>query len=824
MSGPLALALVLGALVVPPSLLAIRQEGARTAGAAAIPAAAPSFSFAVGGDFNQTSATDDNLTALGGMGTSYMLAIGDLSYQSNQSEATWCNYVKDRLGAGYPFELVSGDHEDHDGNPDPSEGDINAYRQCLPNRIPGMQGDYAKEYWFDYPSSAPLMRTIMISPGITLDGGTYRYKPGTERWDWLVGAIDSARAAGIPWVVVGMHKPCLSMGLIATCGAGEELYDLLVEKKVDLTFHGHDHTYQRSRQIAHGPGCASIEPESSYKSSCVVDDGEDDLYAKGRGVVSLVVGTAGGALFNVDPGDPQAGYFARHMGDNDATKKHGVVRFDVSPTAITGQYVSGQSGAFTDTFTIAGTTVLGASPSAVSFANQPTSSSSAQKSVTVTNASGGAVSISGAVVSGGNAHDFLKTSDTCSGATMAPGAACSVGVSFLPTAAGARSAQLVLANATSPLAVPLSGTGTPNAASFSPAMLGFGNQVLGGQSPAQTVTLTNKGNDPMKVGAVSVSGPNAGDFKAASACAGQTLAANASCQLSVGFSPSGPGPRSGTLVVSTDQPGSPHAVSLSGTGGSDSAAAVGGYWLVARDGGIFAFGDARFQGSTGAIKLAKPIIGMAPTPTGNGYWLSASDGGIFAFGDARFLGSTGAIKLAQPIVAMSPTPSGNGYWLLARDGGIFAYGDAGFFGSTGDLKLTQPIIAMAPTPTGKGYWLTAADGGIFAFGDARFLGSTGAIKLAKPIVTMSATPSGQGYWLVASDGGIFAFGDALFKGSTGSIKLVQPIVGMTATGSGQGYWLVASDGGIFAFGDARFLGSTGAIRLNQPIVGLAVRP
>ncbi|MDP9387837.1 MAG: hypothetical protein M3Q48_07890 [Actinomycetota bacterium] len=125
------------------------------------------------------------------------------------------------------------------------------------------------------------------------------------------------------------------------------------------------------------------------------------------------------------------------------------------------------------------------------------------------------------------------------------------------------------------------------------------------------------------------------------------------------------------------------------------AAARSGYWLVASDGGIFAFGDARFHGSTGAITLNQPIVGSAPTPSGNGYWLVASDGGIFAFGDARFHGSTGAIKLAQPIVGMASTPSGDGYWLVASDGGIFAFGDARFAGSTGALKLNKPVVAMA---------------------------------------------------------------------------------------------------------------------------------
>ena len=106
-----------------------------------------------------------------------------------------------------------------------------------------------------------------------------------------------------------------------------------------------------------------------------------------------------------------------------------------------------------------------------------------------------------------------------------------------------------------------------------------------------------------------------------------------------------------------------------------------GYWLVARDGGIFNFGDATFKGSTGAMHLNAPIVGMAANPGGGGYWLVASDGGIFTFGSATFYGSAGALPLNAPIVSMSATPSGGGYLLAASDGGIFTYGNAKFFGS-----------------------------------------------------------------------------------------------------------------------------------------------
>jgi hypothetical protein len=253
-------------------------------------------------------------------------------------------------------------------------------------------------------------------------------------------------------------------------------------------------------------------------------------------------------------------------------------------------------------------------------------------------------------------------------------------------------------------------------------------------------------------------------------------------------------------------------------------ALVSGYWSVASDGGIFAYGGAGFFGSTGGMHLNQPIVGMASTADGHGYWLVASDGGIFAFGDAGFFGSTGGMHLNKPIVGMAATADGHGYWLVASDGGIFAFGDAGFFGSAGSIPLNKPVVGMAATADGLGYWLVASDGGIFNYGDAAFLGSAGSLPLNKPVVGMAATPDGLGYWLVASDGGIFNYGDAGFFGSAGSIPLNKPVVGMAGTPDGHGYWLVASDGGIFNYGDANFAGSAGGMMLNKPMVGIAAHP
>jgi hypothetical protein len=252
---------------------------------------------------------------------------------------------------------------------------------------------------------------------------------------------------------------------------------------------------------------------------------------------------------------------------------------------------------------------------------------------------------------------------------------------------------------------------------------------------------------------------------------------------------------------------------------------LSGYWVVAPDGGIFSFGEAKFYGSTGGIKLNSPILGMAATPAGAGYWLVAADGGIFTFGDAQFYGSTGNIKLNKPVVGMASTDGGEGYWMVASDGGIFAFGDARFYGSTGGIKLNKPVVGMAPTPSGKGYWLVASDGGIFAFGDAEFFGSTGSVKLNKPVMGMASTPTGKGYWLLAVDGGLFSFGDARFFGSLPGSGISSPAVAMRPTRTGDGYLIATTTGAVVSYGDAPVLGGVPDVvpGYKGGVVGLEVK-
>jgi hypothetical protein len=73
----------------------------------------------------------------------------------------------------------------------------------------------------------------------------------------------------------------------------------------------------------------------------------------------------------------------------------------------------------------------------------------------------------------------------------------------------------------------------------------------------------------------------------------------------------------------------------------------------------------------------------------------ASDGGVFAFGNAKFYGSMGGKHLNSPIVSILVTPNDGGYTLIAADGGVFNFGDAGFYGSMGNHHLNAPVVAGA---------------------------------------------------------------------------------------------------------------------------------
>ena len=328
------LALVCAAVLVSVGLVSVVQPAASGQAAPLVVTAA--------GDFAANGNTAGVLQAMTTTGASAAFALGDLSYGVTGQEQQWCDLVTGALGAGYPFELLAGNHESNGQN-----GNINDFSACLPNQLPGLVGTYGRQWYVDVPRSAPLVRFVMISPGIPFPDGTWSYAAGTPRYQWTAAAIDGARAAGVPWVVVGMHKPCTSIGQYA-CEPGADIVDLVLQKDVDLVLNGHEHLYQRTKQLGLSAGCPAL-PVGSYQPACVAD-ADSDL-VKDAGTVFATVGTGGVALRDVNTADPEAGYFAAWSGLN-ANPTHGALRLAFTGDELAASFVRGAGGTFADAFTI----------------------------------------------------------------------------------------------------------------------------------------------------------------------------------------------------------------------------------------------------------------------------------------------------------------------------------------------------------------------------------------------------------------------------------------------------------------------------------------
>jgi Calcineurin-like phosphoesterase len=291
------------------------------------------------GDYDDLEdTTGPVLEALGEVDPDVHLALGDFSYDAPGTEQEWCDFVSTRVGPDFPFLLLAGNHD---------TASMGTYTDCLPSRVPGLQGDYGREYVVDVPQDDPLVRIVALSPGMEFPDGRIDYEAGSERMRWVEKALRDARTASVPWVVVAMHMPCLSVGEHG-CTAGADLMDVLVREHVDLVLTGHEHLYQRSVQLGTGPGCPQVLP-GTFDGDCVADD-DDDLTA-GLGTVFATVGTGGTELHDVAQNDTEAPYFTAVMGANEQPT-HGYLSVDVSQGRMAAQFVPVTGEGFTDTFVL----------------------------------------------------------------------------------------------------------------------------------------------------------------------------------------------------------------------------------------------------------------------------------------------------------------------------------------------------------------------------------------------------------------------------------------------------------------------------------------
>jgi hypothetical protein len=173
---------------------------------------------------------------------------------------------------------------------------------------------------------------------------------------------------------------------------------------------------------------------------------------------------------------------------------------------------------------------------------------------------------------------FTTTSGSCDrglpgSLTVAANSSCQMSVTFTPTAVGVANGTYTLTdNASgSPQTFALTGTGMiPSAYVPSTTLLVFGPQALGTTSAPQTITLSNPGTF-YSLG--TTGGQITGDFAQTNDCGG-TLATLSSCHFFVTFTPTAPGPRTGTLNFCPDCNFATTDVSLQGGGGVGGVADV----------------------------------------------------------------------------------------------------------------------------------------------------------------------------------------------------------------------------------------------------------
>src|SRR4029077_8843386 len=114
----------------------------------------------------------------------------------------------------------------------------------------------------------------------------------------------------------------------------------------------------------------------------------------------------------------------------------------------------------------------------------------------------------------------------------------------------------------------------------------FGHVAVGLSSTLGDVSIINLGQSTLHVSGISITG----DFSLPSLVFDQAFCASVvagnSCSVSVVFTPTAVGARTGTLTITSDDPDSPLVVQLAGTGRSSGVAGVSATTLPCGDQGV----------------------------------------------------------------------------------------------------------------------------------------------------------------------------------------------------------------------------------------------
>lgn len=344
------------------------------------------------------------------------------------------------------------------------------------------------------------------------------------------------------------------------------------------------------------------------------------------------------------------------------------------------------SGYDTDSLTGTGDLpTLSLAPTTLAFGTVGVGASSALvDTITNTSTTGGVLTITSVSLGGSYPGDYAVQSNNCI-ASLRPNATCAVTIGFAPGSNGSRNATLYLYGNMSggSKSLSLTGSGALPSASFTPSPLAFGTIGLGGSS-TKTATLTNSSTNGavLSITSFGLGGSYPQDYSQSNNCPA-SLNPNASCTITVKFTPGATGSRNATLYVYSNVSGGSKSLSLTGTGAVPSASFTPS---------PLAFGSVGTPGvsSTKTATLTNSSTnGGVVTITGFGL------GGSFPQDYAQTNNCPASLNPnASCTVTVTFTPGGSG----SRNATLYVYGNVS--GGSKSLSLTGsgslPTASLSP--------------------------------------------------------------------------------------------------------------------------------
>jgi MYXO-CTERM domain-containing protein len=213
----------------------------------------------------------------------------------------------------------------------------------------------------------------------------------------------------------------------------------------------------------------------------------------------------------------------------------------------------------------------------VAFIDTQVGASAAVHTTTLSNSGNAALKISTLTLGGNQPGDFVVGGTCVANASVSSGASCAITTAFKPTAAGARSADLLLVtDGGAQFHLVLNGTGvavatsTPSLA-ISPQNFDYGTVAIGAAAATRRFTLTNSGAAALTLSSATYSGPFAA-VADSTGCAAfpLTLQPGASCDLVVVYTPVNAGASNGSVALQSSVAGAGWTIALSGQGAAAS--------------------------------------------------------------------------------------------------------------------------------------------------------------------------------------------------------------------------------------------------------------